>query len=234
MISIIIPTLNEEKNLPVILSLIKQSKFSDYEIIVADAGSKDRTIEIAESFGGRVVPGGLPARGRNNGAKEAKGDILFFIDADVRFYPSDFIEKSISYFKENNLTVASFHILPHKSNIYLNPLTMNLFYNMPQQALQGLFPLGAMGIIVKKEAYDQVGGFDESVSLAEDVHFVQQAAKLGKFGIIPGVKVYMPLRRFEKDGYLSTGLKYLACGVHMALIGPARHIKYDFDHYDKK
>jgi glycosyltransferase involved in cell wall biosynthesis len=218
----------------VILSLIRQDKFSDYEIIVADAGSKDKTIEIAESFGCKIVPGGLPARGRNNGAKAAKGDILFFIDADVRFYPHDFIDKSISYFKDNKLTVASFHILPHKSNIYLNPLTMNLFYNMPQKALQGLFPMGAMGIIVSKEAYDKVSGFDESVSLAEDVHFVQQVAKSGKFGIVPGVKVYMPLRRFERDGYLATGLKYLACGMHMALIGPARHIKYDFDHYDDK
>ncbi len=234
MISIIIPALNEEKNLPVILSLIKQSNFPDYEIIVADAGSKDKTIEIANSFGCRVVPGGLPARGRNNGAKEAQGDILFFIDADVRFYPNDFLDKSIGYFKSNNLTVASFHILPHKNNIYLNPLTMNLFYNLPQEALQGFFPMGAMGIIVKKETYDKVGGFDEEVSLAEDVHFVQQAAELGRFGIIPGVKVYMPLRRFERDGYLSTGLKYLACGVHMALIGPAKHIKYEFDHYDKK
>lgn len=217
-----------------LLSLIKQSKFKDYEIIVADAGSKDKTVEIANSFGCRVIPGGLPARGRNNGARAAKGDILFFMDADVIFHPDDFLQKSIDYFRANDLTVASFHILPRSNNIYLNPLTMNLCYNFPQEVLKRFFPMGAMGIIVKKEAYDKVGGFDEGVSLAEDVYFVQQAAKLGKFGIIPSVKVYMPIRRFEKDGYISTALKYLACGMHMALIGPARHIKYEFDHYDKK
>jgi len=83
MLSIIIPTLNEEKYLPFLLSSIKEQNFKDYEIILSDAGSEDRTIEIAKSYGCRVVKGGLPAKGRNQGARAAAGDLLLFLDSDT-------------------------------------------------------------------------------------------------------------------------------------------------------
>ena len=67
--SIIIPTYNEEEYLPVLLDSIKEQDFDDYEIIVADANSTDKTVEIAKDYGCIVVEGGLPAVGRNNGAK---------------------------------------------------------------------------------------------------------------------------------------------------------------------
>ncbi len=69
MLSIIIPTLNEEKWLLFILESIKHQNFKNYEIIVADAGSRDKTIAIAKHYGCEIVPGGCPAAGRNNGAK---------------------------------------------------------------------------------------------------------------------------------------------------------------------
>ena len=83
-LSIIIPTYNEEDYLPVLLDSIKEQNFDDYEVLVADANSKDRTREIAEEYGCIVVDGGLPAVGRNNGAKVAKGDILLFLDSDLK------------------------------------------------------------------------------------------------------------------------------------------------------
>jgi glycosyltransferase involved in cell wall biosynthesis len=235
MLSIIVPTLNEEKNLKVLLSSIAKGGFDDYEVIIADAGSKDKTIEIAREYNCIITKGGLPARGRNNGAKVAKGDILLFLDADLKFSPRNFLKLSVEYFIKNDLTVASFHLFPQRNNIYLNPFTLNFFYNYPQIALKKIFPMGAMGIMVKKDVFEKIKGFDESITLAEDHYFVQQAEKLGKFDIIRGVKVYMPLRRFEKDGYFRTVFKYLICGLNMGLLGkPERKIKYDFGHYDKK
>ena len=59
MISVIIPTLNEEEYLPVVLRSVKRQGIKDLEIIVADAASKDRTVEIAKSFGCKVVKGGI-------------------------------------------------------------------------------------------------------------------------------------------------------------------------------
>lgn len=232
MLSIIIPTLNEEKRLPKLLESIARGGFDDYEVIIADACSRDKTIEICRKHNCIITKGGLPARGRNSGAKIAKGDVLFFMDADLKFFPKSFLKKSMDYFTKNGLSVASFHVFPQKNNIYLNPLTVNLFYNFPQIILKKVFPMGAMGIMVKKDVFERVGGFDESITLAEDHYFVQQACKYGKFDVIKGVKIYMPLRRFEQDGYMRTAIKYLLCGLNMGFRGrPERRVRYDFGHY---
>ena len=74
-LSIIIPTYNEEKGIPILIKSIQAQNYKNYEIIVADAKSKDNTVKVAKKLGARVVRGGLPARGRNNGAKVAKGEI---------------------------------------------------------------------------------------------------------------------------------------------------------------
>ena len=108
MLSIIIPTLNEEDYLPWLLNSIKKQDFVDYEIIIADAGSKDKTLSIAKSYGCKIVPGGLPAKGRNEGAKAAKGDMLIFLDSDVLIPHSKFIENSLAEFKKKNLDIAIF------------------------------------------------------------------------------------------------------------------------------
>jgi len=112
MLSIVIPTLNEEKFLPRLLNSIKEQGFSDYEIIVADAESKDETTEIAKSFGCKIVKGGLPAKGRNEGAKRAKGDLFLFLDADIIFLSPKFLENLLKEFERRNLDVASFSIFP--------------------------------------------------------------------------------------------------------------------------
>lgn len=234
MLSIIIPTLNEEDNIKRLLPLISKGGFVDYEVIIADAGSKDKTIEICRKNNCIITKGGLPARGKNNGARAARGDILLFMDADLKFSPKDFIKKAVEYFKNNDLTVASFPIFSQRNNIFLNPLTMRLFYNFPQIILKKIFPMGIMGIMVKKDIFERVGGFDESITLGEDVYFVQQAEKVGKFDIIRDVKICMPLRRFEKDGYFRTAFKYFSCVLRIFLLGrPERKIKYDFGHYIK-
>ena len=68
-ISIVIPTLNESEYLPKLLDSIKKQTFTDYEVIVADAGSKDGTVEAAEKEGALVGAGGMPGVGRNRGAR---------------------------------------------------------------------------------------------------------------------------------------------------------------------
>ncbi len=234
MLSIIIPTLNEEDYLPSLLTAIKGQSFKDYEIIVADSNSTDKTREIALNFGCRIVPGGLPAKGRNQGAKFAKGDLLLFLDADL-MVGEGFLEKTLAEFKRRKLDIASSTLTPQTKSAFLKN-SFNFFYNWPIILVQRLSPWGAMAIFVKKDIFEAVGGFDEEIKLAEDHHFVRSGARIGKFGILTKSKVYMPLRRFEKDGFLRTGIKYLFCGAHMVLKGPIRSdiVKYDFNHYSKK
>lgn len=235
MLSIIIPALNEEKYLPLLLRSIKDQDFSeDYEIIVADAGSKDKTIEIARSFGCKTVKGGLPAIGRNSGAKIAKGKSLLFLDADV-VLPQGFLENSLCEFEKRKLDIASYR-LTSKTNNLLFKTAFHGFYNNFIVVSQKVSAHGAMGIIIRKEIFDKVGGFDESIKMAEDHYFVRKASKFGKFGIIKSAKIFITLRRFERDGYLKTFFKYFLCGFFTVSGKAIRSdvFNYRFDHYSKK
>src|SRR3989344_3168528 len=115
MLSIIIPTHNEENYLPKLLKCIKKQSYKDYEIIIGDAFSTDRTIEIAKNCGCRIVkdavPNGGPAMGRNNAAKKARGEMLLFLDADSGI-DAGFISTALKEIKERNLDVAGTFINP--------------------------------------------------------------------------------------------------------------------------
>ncbi len=231
MISVIIPALNEEKYLGKLLKSIKEQGRDDVEVIVADAGSEDKTREIAQQYGCKIVNGGLPAVGRNSGAKVAKGDILIFADADILF-PEDFFEKGLLEFRERKLGVAS--VLLELEGSY--QLRMEIFYNIPAVLLEKILPHGAMVIIVKREIFNKIGGFDESVRIAEDMYFVRQAAKHGKFGLLRSVRILTSPRRYLKDRATLTYLKFLLVDLHMLFLGPVRSdiFRYRFDHYHKE
>jgi len=218
-LSVIIPTLNEEKNLPRLLKSIKGQNFKSIEIIVADADSKDKTIEIAKSEGVRIVKGGLPSCGRNQGAKFAKAELLLFLDADV-FLPEFFLEKSLKEFKERKLAIASFQLVPIESRFAR--VFFNIFYNFPIRLLEKFLPHAAMGILIKKELFLKLNGFDESIRLAEDHDLARRAKKIARFGIIKKAKLFVSIRRFQKDGWIKTALKYFFCELHMIFIGPVR------------
>jgi len=209
MVSIIIPALNEENYLPLLLQSIKNQDFKgEYEIIVADAGSIDKTREIAKIFGCKIVKGGLPAKGRNEGVKIAKGDILLFIDADV-ILPKDFLQKTIKEVSKRNLDVAGFLIFPVAGEKFIYRLIFQIY-----------------NFWISK-------GFDEDIKIGEDHWYVRQASKYGKFGIIKSTKVFASMRRFEKDGLIKTCLKYIFAGIYMLLFGPIKKefFKYEFNHY---
>src|SRR3989344_2081552 len=183
MISIIIPTLNEESYLPLLLDSItsKNSGLTDYEIIVADGNSQDRTREIARNFKCRVVSGGLPARGRNTGAKIAKGDLFLFLDADV-ILPPDFFPDVLLEFQKRKLAAASFPLSP-KGNI-IDSFLFSL-YNFLARISQKFYPYASQVIFIERKIHEAIGGFDEEIKIGEDHYYVRKAKKSGKFGILP-------------------------------------------------
>lgn len=231
MLSIIIPTLNEEEYLPKVLDSIKKQAFSDYEIIVSDAGSTDKTVEIAQKYGCRVVEGGLPARGRNNGAKAAKGDVLFFLDADTEL-SDNFLEESLKEFNERQIDIASFCLVPNPST-KISSLLMNTFYNKMIIATEKILPHSAVGILIKKPLFEKLNGYDENIKLAEDHDLGRRAQKEGKFGILRSAEILVSDRRFKKDGWANVGMKYLLCELHIIFIGPVTSdiFNYKFNHY---
>ena len=148
MISIIIPTLNEEKYLPKLLGCIRNQAYKNYEVIVADAGSKDKTREIAKKHGCRIVKGGMPAVGRNSGARIAKGSILLFADADIQF-DKNFLKNAVNEFEKRNLDVAGCYIYPLGRNV-IDKLFFAVF-NLWTFATQFFYPnASGSGIFCKK------------------------------------------------------------------------------------
>jgi len=233
MLSIIIPTLNEEKHLTALLESIKGQDFDNHEIIVADAGSKDKTKQVARKFGCKIVKGGSPAKGKNEGAKIAKGSLLLFLDADVILKDNSFL-KILKEFKKKRLKLATFFLMPDskkKSSKFL----FTFFYNIPIFLLEKILPHAAMGILINKKLFKKLGGFDEKITLAEDHDLARRGDRLGKYGIIKSSNIYVSDRRFQKEGWLKTYSKYLLCEGHMVLIGPVKKdlFKYTFEHLKK-
>jgi len=225
MLSIIIPTLNEEKYLSLLLEEIKKQNFNDLEIIVADGGSTDKTIEIVKRYGCKIVKGGLPAKGRNEGAKVAKGETFLFMDADNIYLPENFLKKLIKEFEKRNLGVASFPIYPNGNGF--DKFAYGI-YNWWADLTQKFLPHATNSVLVKKEIYEKIEGFDEEIKIAEDHEFARRASKFGKFGFIKTEPVLTSTRRFEKDGRVKTYLKYLIAGLHLFICGK---IKSDIYHY---
>lgn len=227
MLSIIIPTLNEEKYLPLLLKEIKKQNFDGGEVIVADAGSVDKTVEIAKSFGCKVVPGGLPAKGRNEGAKIAQGDIFLFMDADNIYLPENFLKNLLEEFEKRKLDVASFPIYPNGNGF--DKFAYKI-YNSFVQLIQRFSAYATNSVLVRKNIHQKIGGFDEEIKIAEDHFYAKTARNFGKFGFIKTQPVLTSTRRFEKDGRLKTYLKYLIAGIYMFFFGPIKKdiFKYRF------
>ncbi|MCD6599377.1 MAG: glycosyltransferase [Dehalococcoidia bacterium] len=235
LLSIIIPTLNEERFLPALLSSIELQGFHDYEVIVADAGSEDGTLEIAKKHGCRIVIGGrLPAIGRNNGAKAARGKYLLFLDADV-VLPEDFLGTVINEFENRNLDVASCQMTPLSSRIFDSAFcnVLNGYFLLTQH----VYPHApGFCILARKDINDAINGFDECIRLAEDHDYVNRAMKYGAFGILRGPRVFVSVRRLDTDGRFNITAKYLLCELYRIAIGEIRTdiFNYKFAHYNRK
>ena len=230
MLSIVIPTLNEKNNLPLLLESLKKQNFSgSYELIVSDAGSEDDTIEVAKKFGCKIAKGGWPAKGKNEGAKLAKGDLILFIDADV-ILPEDFIEKNLGEFYLRKLDVASFYIQSLNS---VHNFLFKILFNFPSKITERFLPQAMNIILVKKDLHQKIGGFDEEIKLGEELDYVRRGAKIGKFGVLKSVKIFASTRRFQQDGWFKTWLKYFLCQLYMLFFGPVKSdiFKYKFNHY---
>jgi len=107
-LSIILPTYNNEKTLKETLESIKIQNFEDYEILLLDGGSEDKTLEIARKFKCKIIknPDKIEEKARILGIKKAKGDILFFVDADNILVGSGFFGKALEAFKDKEIAFA--------------------------------------------------------------------------------------------------------------------------------
>jgi glycosyltransferase involved in cell wall biosynthesis len=110
-VAVIIPCLNEEKFLPNLLDCLLEQSQVPVEVIVADSGSDDKTIEVAKSYAHKLSvqitkATRTPGAARNAGAKMAGSEYLLFIDADITL-PTDFIQEIKKYLNKNHIDFIS-------------------------------------------------------------------------------------------------------------------------------
>jgi glycosyltransferase involved in cell wall biosynthesis len=199
-ISVIIPTLQEENYIEKILLRLRKVK-PTVEVVVVDGGSRDRTVELAKRFTGKVYKTrkqGI-ASGRNYGARKANGDIFLFLDTDVTF-PTDFAEKMLDVFKDLSVVGATCNIMPLQSQA--GAMTFFKVYNMMLR-FSSRFNPHARGefFAVRKSAFNAAKGFDESMPCLEDHDLANRLSRQGRFVFISDLTVYESLRRFRKLGF---------------------------------
>ncbi len=231
MLSIIIPAYNEESYLPKLLQSIKKQGISDYEIIIADYNSKDKTRQIAEKFRCNIAKGGKrPGIGRNNGAKAAKGNLLLFLDADC-YLEKGFISSLLKEFRKRKLAVATCFIKPISKRA-IDRIYFKIF-NTYLKLTENISPtIGGCCILVKKEIHKKIKGFDEEIRLLEEHDYVKKCLKYGKFGII-NKKISTSVRRFDKFGRLNVGSTLVLANIYKTLFGPIKKDIFDYRFYYK-
>ena len=164
-VSVVIPVHNGEESLGACLGALRATRYPNTEIIVVDDGSTDRSAAIAEGLADRVIRlkgRNGPAVARNRGAKEARGEIILFTDADV-FAEPDTVEKVVAAFQEKPGLAATFGLY-RPTTVYSNFFSVfkNLIHHYThltssEEAWTFWSGCGA----IRRDIFEQVGGFDE-------------------------------------------------------------------------
>ncbi|MEW6442089.1 MAG: glycosyltransferase [bacterium] len=180
-VSIVIPCLNEQENLSRCLVSIGGLNYDGgaIEVIVVDNGSIDRSREIAEAWGAKVLrkTGGTIGALRNHGARVARGEVLAFVDADCEV-GRDWAASFMRYFETNGNgigVVGSPPGLPAGSN-----LIQKAWFSHRQADLIGEVDyVGSANMILRRSLFDEVGGFSEVLPSGEDFELCSRIRQRG-------------------------------------------------------
>lgn len=220
-VSIIIPTLNEEKYIEATLRALKNQDYKGkYEIIVADGMSKDKTVKIAKEYADKIIhikKKGI-ARGRNAGAAVAQGDILVFIDADTIVLPN-MLSEFIKVFKNKKVVGACCPIMPLSCKLRDIALfcAMNEFFKTSIRTEKAQIP--GICSVYRQSVFKAAGGFDENMDTLEDYDLSERIDKLGKFVFVESTFVLTSVRRIEAWGRTKAAKKYIKMYLKYLLTG---------------
>lgn len=216
LISLIIPVYQEEKLIESqLLKFPKElRKKYNFELIVSDGGSTDRTVEISRKYADLVVVHSYSYRqtiseGRNRGAEASKGGTLVFLNADS--YPENIEEffkfiRAWANLKNDDTAALACYVSGFPEEIILKD---KIFYTLHNGYVSLLNSVG-MGMgrgecqIVRRGAFFQVGGYNNSIVAGEDFDLYRRINKVAKVRFAKELVVLESPRRFRKYGYIKT------------------------------
>ena len=200
-ISIIIPTINEANNLPLLLSDLSSIQ-QEGEIIIVDSGSEDKTIDIANIYGAKVFISKESNRGLqlDIGAKNSKGDWLIFLHADTRL-TYDWIRKINSVFNGNKNSIYYFKFkIDNKKIIYR---VLEILVNFRSKYFKQ--PYGDQGLIIYRNTYFENNGF-RKIPLMEDVDFLRRLNKRKNLKQL-NLPIFISSRKWERTNIFIQAFK---------------------------
>lgn len=213
--SIIIPTLNEEKFIPKLLDSIAAQTVKDFEVIVVDGPSKDKTKEVVLAYKKRLpltlvssAKGSLPLQ-RNLGAASAKGEWFVFIDADSVLHPY-FIERIIFYIREKHPVFFTTWALPDSELTHDSIFTLltNIYWESTVLINRPAAP-GPL-TVVDAQAFRSVGGYDEEHDYNEDVDLGLRLQAHGyQFSVFRESLYVWSMRRIRREGKMKVMNQYI-------------------------
>ncbi len=210
--SIIIPTLNEEILLPNLLNQLNNPSLKEkygYEIIISDGGSSDKTIELALCRSDVVKVRTDKerqniAKGRNEGAKFAKGEILVFLNGDVKLSGTEiFFNYLQNNFVNSDYAAMTCIVKVFKEEEKLSDILFHSVYNTY------FYLLNLLGVgmgrgecqVIKKKYFELVNGNNEKLDAGEDFDLFKRIRKHGKILFAKDICIYESPRRYRKLGY---------------------------------
>lgn len=201
-ISVVIPTLNEEKYLKNCLESLKKQTFSDFEIIISDGGSTDNTVKIAKQYTSNIIvhKNSNVCQARDLGAREAHAEIIVGADADT-IYPKDHLEIIWHHFQNHPQVVAvvgggKVNDGPRLSKIYwrMTYFLVEKIYQMTRFTLYA----PAYDISFQKDIFLKIGGYDINLDFGGDeLDFLARIRKTGKVIFDPHLCPSTSGRRFK-------------------------------------
>ena len=200
-ISIIIPTLNEANNLPLLLSDLSVIQ-KEGEIIIVDCGSEDKTIDVANIYGAKVFKSEQRNRGLqlDIGAKNSKGDWLIFLHADTRLN-YDWVRKTNLFLKGNKNSIYYFKFkVNHKQVIYR---VLEILVNFRSKFFKQ--PYGDQGLIIHRTTYLKNNGF-RKIPLMEDVDFLRRLNKKKDLKQLNS-SIFISSRKWERTNIFLQAIK---------------------------
>ncbi|MEA3356947.1 MAG: glycosyltransferase [Patescibacteria group bacterium] len=216
MFSVVIPTKDEEDHIEKLLLSIKKQTLQPDEIIVADK-STDKTPQIAKKFGAKIVQGTDNHRvgiGRNNGARASRSQYIVFIDADSELRSKRFFSRFVGTFIKKDLDIATCYYTPDKKNL-TNIIVfsgMNAFKKWAD-VTKNVIAEGAGCVIMKRDVFAALNGFNEEMKVGEDADIIKRATKMKfRFAVIP-ILIRTSTRRYDNRSTIKVLLGAAGIGV---------------------
>jgi glycosyltransferase involved in cell wall biosynthesis len=224
MISVVIPCYNEEKLITKCLdALVSQQTSQQFEVILVNNNSTDRTIDIAKTYKNKldltIVLEKQKGRGaaRKKGFQEAKGDIILSTDADS-VVPPAWIDQLTNVLKKSD-AVAVTGTCRITGCERLNTLIFNFSFPLFMRIYKlvfGHYWLSGFNFGIYKKAYEKAGGFNPRLNFQEDMDLSFKVSRIGGIKLISHTPVLFSGRRFQK-GLLKGGLPYMTTFVRFFL-----------------